>query len=49
MEDLIFQLGNEEEIMDSIKNKLLKFPDNTVIYPGHGEMGIISEEKPLYL
>lgn len=49
MADLIFQHGSEEDIMNSIKNKLLMFPEDTVIYPGHGDIGIIGEEKPLYL
>lgn len=49
MEDLISQHGSEEDIMNSIKNKLLKFPENTVIYPGHGDIGIIGEEKQIYI
>ena len=27
--------GGLEEIMDSIINKLLVLPDNTIVYPGH--------------
>ncbi|MDE5830883.1 MAG: MBL fold metallo-hydrolase [Clostridia bacterium] len=46
---MTFQRGDEKDIMNSIKNKLLVFPEDTVIYPGHGEVGIISEERPLYL
>ncbi len=34
-----------EEIMDSLKNKLLTLPDNTVVYPGHGEVTTIGKEK----
>lgn len=49
MADLIFQHGSEEDIMNSIKNKLLTFPEDTVIYPGHGDTGIIGEEKPFYM
>ena len=41
--------GNIEDIMDSITNKLLKLPDNTIIYPGHGKPTMIKEEKPIYL
>lgn len=37
MVDVTFQHGSEEEIMDSIKNKLLVLPDDTFFYPGHGE------------
>lgn len=40
--------GSKKDIMDSIKNKLLKLPDETLIYPGHGMSGIISEERKNY-
>lgn len=49
MADLISQHGSEEDIMNSIKNKLLTLPEDTVIYPGHGDIGIIGEEKQFYL
>lgn len=49
MEDVIYQHGNEEEILKSIKQKLLTLPEDTLIYPGHGEPGLISEEKTLYV
>lgn len=48
MEDVTFQHGSEEDILKSIKNKLLRLPEDTVIYPGHGEPGLILEEKLLY-
>ena len=48
MEDATFLLGSERDIMKSIKNKLLVLPEDTLIYPGHGETGIISEEKLIY-
>ena len=38
-----------EEIMDSIVNKLMKLPDETIIYPGHGMMAMLRDEKPIYL
>ena len=41
--------GSLEEIMDSIINKLLILPDETIVYPGHGKSTIIREEKPIYL
>ena len=41
--------GSIEEIMDSITNKLLKLPDDTIVYPGHGKATMIKEEKPIYL
>lgn len=36
-------------IMDSIINKLLVLPDDTIVYPGHGKSTMIGEEKPIYL
>ena len=48
MEDMIYLLGSKKDILSSIKNKLLILPDETVVYPGHGEPAIISEEKDLY-
>ena len=41
--------GNLEEIMDSIINKLLVLPDDTICYPGHGKSTMIKDEKPIYL
>ena len=35
--------------MDSIINKLLVLPDDTIVYPGHGKSTMIKEEKPIYL
>ena len=40
--------GSEREIMWSIKDKLLKLPENTIVYPGHGAITIIREEKEFY-
>ena len=31
-----FEYGSFEDIMNSIKNKLLEFPEETRVYPGHG-------------
>ena len=38
-----------EDIMDSIINKLMKLPDDTIVYPGHGLSTKIGDEKPIYL
>jgi len=38
-----------EDIMNSITNKLMKLPDETIVYPGHGKITMIKEEKPIYL
>lgn len=40
--------GSLEEIMDSIMEKLLKLPDDTIVYPGHGKSTMIREERPIY-
>jgi glyoxylase-like metal-dependent hydrolase (beta-lactamase superfamily II) len=34
-----------EQIMDSIKSKLMTLPDETIVYPGHGPATTIGEEK----
>lgn len=40
--------GSLEAIMDSIMNKLLQLPDDTIVYPGHGKSTMIREERPIY-
>jgi glyoxylase-like metal-dependent hydrolase (beta-lactamase superfamily II) len=37
--------GNEEQIITSIKDKLLTLPDDTVVYPGHGPSTTIGYER----
>ncbi len=37
-----------QDIMDSIINKLLVLPEDTIVYPGHGKSTMIKEEKPIY-
>jgi len=37
--------GSLEQIMNSIKNKLLILPDHLKVYPGHGPVTTIGEEK----
>jgi glyoxylase-like metal-dependent hydrolase (beta-lactamase superfamily II) len=34
------------EIMDSLERKLFVLPDDTVVYPGHGEDTTIAAERP---
>ena len=41
--------GSIKDIMNSIVNKLLVLPDDTIVYPGHGLPTSIKEEKPIYL
>ncbi|HLR34008.1 MAG TPA: MBL fold metallo-hydrolase [Tissierellales bacterium] len=37
--------GSYETLLSSIKEKLLIYPDNTIVYPGHGESSTIGREK----
>jgi glyoxylase-like metal-dependent hydrolase (beta-lactamase superfamily II) len=37
--------GNMIELIKSIRKKLLKLPDETIVYPGHGEPTTIAQEK----
>jgi glyoxylase-like metal-dependent hydrolase (beta-lactamase superfamily II) len=37
--------GSFDVLMNSIRKKLLVLPDDTFIYPGHGESSTIGEEK----
>lgn len=40
--------GNFVEIIQSIANKLLVLPDDTIVYPGHGSSTRIRDEEPIY-
>ncbi len=37
--------GDEEALLDSIRNRLLTLPDGTEVYPGHGESTTIGVER----
>ena len=37
--------GSFPEILRSLKGKLLELPDDTIVYPGHGEATTIGEER----
>lgn len=37
--------GNHAQLIRAIKEKLLPLPDDTVVYPGHGETTTIGDEK----
>jgi len=37
--------GNPNELMKSIKEKILPLPNNTIIYPGHGPETFLEDEK----
>ncbi len=38
-----------EAIMKSIEEKIILLPDETIVYPGHGMMTMLKDEKPIYL
>ena len=33
----------------SIEEKIMVLPDDTILYPGHGMMAMLKDEKPIYL
>jgi hydroxyacylglutathione hydrolase len=37
--------GNEQQLYNSIQNKLYTLPDETIVYPGHGEPTTTGHEK----
>jgi hydroxyacylglutathione hydrolase len=37
--------GSTEQLLDSIKNKLLSLPDDVTVYSGHGPLTTIGEER----
>lgn len=41
--------SSREDIMNSIVKKLMILPDETIVYPGHGVMTMLGDEKPIYL
>ncbi len=41
--------SNREDILKSIENKIMVLPDETFIYPGHGMVTMLKDEKPIYL
>jgi glyoxylase-like metal-dependent hydrolase (beta-lactamase superfamily II) len=40
-----FPGGSHIQLISSIKNRLLEFPDETRVYPGHGPSSTIGEER----
>jgi glyoxylase-like metal-dependent hydrolase (beta-lactamase superfamily II) len=39
--------GSMEQIMDSLRTKLLHLPDDTIVHPGHGPVTTIGQERHL--
>jgi glyoxylase-like metal-dependent hydrolase (beta-lactamase superfamily II) len=37
--------GSMEQIMESLRGKLMQLPDETLVYPGHGVSTTIGEER----
>lgn len=40
-----FEGGSYSDIISSINDKLIKYPDETIVYPGHGPSSSIGREK----
>ena len=41
--------SNREDMINSITNKLMILPEDTIVYPGHGKSTMIKDERPIYL
>ena len=39
--------GSMDQIMDSLRSKLMHLPDDTIVYPGHGPVTSIGQERHL--
>jgi len=39
--------GSMEQIMDSLRSKLMHLPDETIVHPGHGPVTTIGNERHL--
>jgi len=41
--------GNFVELITSITDKLMPLPDDTIVYPGHGKITMIQDERNIYI
>lgn len=41
--------GDFSDVINSITQKLMTLPEETIVYTGHGKSTMIKEEKPIYL
>ena len=37
--------GNHQQLVTGIRQKLLTLPDDTLVYPGHGDCTTVADEK----
>ena len=49
MNEISLMVSSIEEIINSITNKLMPLPDETIVYPGHGKITMIQDERNIYL
>ena len=40
-----FPTSSTSELVNSVKDRLFVLPDDTIVYPGHGELTTIGHEK----
>ena len=41
--------GSFEELITSITDRLMILPDDTIVYPGHGKITMIQDERNIYI
>lgn len=41
--------GDFNKIINSITDRLMVLPEDTIVYPGHGDVTMIKDEKNIYL
>lgn len=41
--------GNFVDLINSITDKLMILPDDTIVYPGHGKITMIQDERSIYI
>ena len=40
-----FPMGNHQDLIEAIRNKLFKLPEDTTVIPGHGPLTTIGDER----
>ena len=41
--------GSFVELITSITDRLMPLPDDTIVYPGHGKITMIQDERNIYI